>query len=124
MRSNSINSIVKSFFLLTPMLLSMEAFSQPLFVCTNNINNQLYLISLEPTTITFSEIVAESSTSNTSWVYNIDSNNDRVLEGSRRWDFEEVDEYFSLNRSNQNLVIESINAYGDSTYQRFGCEPS
>ena len=124
MRSNTINSIVKSFFLLTPMLLSMEAFSQPLFVCTNNINNQLYLISLEPTTITFSEIVAESSTSNTSWVYNIDSNNDRVLEGSRRWDFEEVDEYFSLNRSNQNLVIESINAYGDSTYQRFGCEPS
>jgi len=124
MRSNTINSIVKSFFLLTPMLLSMEAFSQPLFVCTNNINNQLYLISLEPTTITFSEIIAESSTSNTSWVYNIDSNNDRVLEGSRRWDFEEVDEYFSLNRSNQNLVIESINAYGDSTYQRFGCEPS
>ena len=124
MRSNSINSIVKSFFLLTPMLLSMEAFSQPLFVCTNNINNQLYLISLEPTTITFSEIIAESSTSNTSWVYNIDSNNDRVLEGSRRWDFEEVDEYFSLNRSNQNLVIESINAYGDSTDQRFSCEPS
>jgi len=124
MRSNTINSIVKSFFLLTPMLLSMEAFSQPLFVCTNNINYQLYLISLEPTTITFSEIVAESSTSNTSWVYNIDSNNDRVLEGSRRWDFEEVDEYFSLNRSNQNLVIESINAYGDSTYQRFSCEPS
>jgi len=124
MRSNTINSIVKSFFLLTPMLLSMEAFSQPLFVCTNNINNQLYLISLEPTTITFSEIISESSSSNTSWVYNIDSNNDRVLEGSRRWDFEEVDEYFSLNRSNQNLVIESINAYGDSTYQRFGCEPS
>ncbi len=124
MRSNSINSIVKSFFLLTPMLLPMEAFSQPLFVCTNNVNQQLYLISLEPTTITFSEIVAESSTPNTSWVYSIDRDNDRVLEGSRRWDFEEVDEYFSLNRSNQNLVIESINAYGDSTYQRFRCEPS
>ncbi len=124
MRSNSINSIVKSFFLLTPMLLPMEALSQPLFVCTNNVNQQLYLISLELTTITFSEIVAESSTPNTSWVYSIDRDNDRVLEGSRRWDFEEVDEYFSLNRSNQNLVIESINAYGDSTYQRFRCEPS
>ena len=106
------------------MLLSMEAFSQPLFVCTNNENQQLYLISLELATITFSEIAAESSTPNTSWVYTIDRNNDRILEGSRRWEFEEVDEYFILNRSNQNLVIESINAYGDSNYQRFSCEPS
>lgn len=106
------------------MLLSVEVFSQPLFVCTKNESQQLYLISLEPTTITFSEVIAESSAPNTSWVYTIDRNNDRALEGSRRWDFEEVDEYFSLNRSNQNLVIESINAYGDSTYQRFSCEPS
>lgn len=124
MRSNSINSIFKSFFLLTPMLLSMEAFSQDLFVCTNNVNQQLYLISLESSTITFSEIEAELPTPDTPWVYSIDRNNDRVLEGSRRWDFEEVDEYFSLNRSNQNLIIESINAYGDSTYQSFSCELS
>ena len=124
MRSNSINSIFKSFFLLTPMLLSMEAFSQDLFVCTNNVNQQLYLISLESSTITFSEIAAELPTPDTPWVYSIDRNNNRVLEGSRRWDFEEVDEYFSLNRSNQNLIIESINAYGDSTYQSFSCELS
>jgi len=106
------------------MLLSMEAFSQDLFVCTNNVNQQLYLISLESSTITFSEIAAELPTPDTPWVYSIDRNNNRVLEGSRRWDFEEVDEYFSLNRSNQNLIIESINAYGDSTYQSFSCELS